>query len=117
MSPTRSWPILRRGRASPIWVRRHLPAPRRNSQSFSRKTPRSGAGSSARRTSSRNDPVERSRALARFGEQRELPRLALLAGLIGQPGRIFAGEAMVGELRPARIAGVVAHRLVDALDR
>src|ERR1051325_9579545 len=54
---------------------------------------------------------------AALRQQRQLPRLGRLAGLVGQAGRIFAGEAMVGELRPRRVAPIIAHRLVDAVDR
>src|SRR6478735_11771696 len=56
-------------------------------------------------------------ASTRFRQQRQLPWLALLPGLVGEPGRVFAGKAVIGELRLDRIARLKAHRLVDALDR
>ena len=36
---------------------------------------------------------------------------------ISEPRRIFAGEAMVGELRMGVVAALIAHGLVDAVDR
>src|SRR6516162_7675807 len=56
-------------------------------------------------------------ASARLGEQRQLPRRSLPPAPIGQRGRIVAGEAVVGELRAQRVALLVAHSAVDALDR
>src|SRR5437016_4021193 len=56
-------------------------------------------------------------ASARLGEQRQLPRRVIARALVGEWGRIVAGEAMVGELRPLRIAPLVAHRAVNAFDR
>src|ERR1700721_2237504 len=55
--------------------------------------------------------------LTGFGEQRELARRGVLRGAVGQRGRIFAGEAMIGELRARRIAALLAHGAIDALDR
>ena len=46
-----------------------------------------------------------------------MPRLALLRRSDRSAGRIVAGEAMVGELRPHRIAALIAHGAVDAVDR
>src|SRR5262245_49823731 len=54
---------------------------------------------------------------ARLGQERQLARRVVLRGLIGEPGRIVAGEAVVGELRARRVAHLVAHGPVDALDR
>ena len=42
---------------------------------------------------------------------------AAVAREVGQRGRIVAGEAVVGELRPHRVAPLVAHGAVDAVDR
>src|SRR5947208_78169 len=53
----------------------------------------------------------------RLGEQRELARARGLRGLVGQRRGIFAGEAMVGELRADRVAALEAHRAIDAVDR
>ncbi len=50
-------------------------------------------------------------------QQRQLPRACFLRGLVGERRRIIAGEAMVGELRPHRIAAGKAHGAVDAVDR
>src|SRR5882724_7147917 len=55
--------------------------------------------------------------LARFRQQRKLPRLRLDLGLVGEMGRIDAGEAMVGEFRIGGIAARLAHRAVHAVDR
>ena len=41
----------------------------------------------------------------------------LLRHAVGERGRVFAGEAMIGELRPHRIAALLAHGAIDALDR
>jgi len=66
----------------------------------------------------RDTTVERlGHALARLGEQRELARRRVLRVAVGERGRIFAGEAMVGELRPHRIARFFAHGAVDAVNR
>ena len=46
-----------------------------------------------------------------------MPWLRLVPVLVGERRRIVAGEAMVGELRPHRIALLAAHRAVDAVDR
>ena len=35
---------------------------------------------------------------------------------VGQPGRVIAGETMIGELRPHRVALRLAHGAIDALD-
>ena len=45
------------------------------------------------------------------------PRHRLVRGLVGEAGRIVAGEAMVGELRPHRIALLETHGAVDAVHR
>src|SRR5690348_7585901 len=58
----------------------------------------------------------KSRWLANFSEQRKLPRHRL-AALVSERRRVVAGKAMVGELRAARVAMVVAHRAIDAVDR
>src|SRR4051794_6643563 len=50
------------------------------------------------------EPSGRVVGSTRLGEQRQLPRRGVLAGLVGQRRRIVAGEAVVGELRPQRIA-------------
>src|SRR5580700_5296057 len=55
--------------------------------------------------------------LAGFSEQRELARRGVLRRAVGEWGRVFAGEAMIGELRPHRIAALLAHGAIDALDR
>src|SRR5437660_1271840 len=51
---------------------------------------------------------------ARLGEQRQLPRRVIARALVGQRGWIVAGEAMVGELRPLRIAPLIAHCAINA---
>src|SRR5580700_608148 len=53
---------------------------------------------------------------ARLRQERQLPRRRL-AGAVGQRGRIFASEAVVGELRAYRVAADLAHGAVDAVDR
>ena len=60
--------------------------------------------------------VDRSRQLASASSDNCRGR-RFLRRLVGQRGRIVAGEAVVGELRPQRIALLVAHGAVDALDR
>src|SRR6202451_1026457 len=55
--------------------------------------------------------------LTGFSEQRELARRGVLRRAVGQRGRVFAGEAMIGELRPHWIAALFAHGAIDALDR
>src|SRR6266568_8745494 len=57
------------------------------------------------------------RQLTRFRQQRQLPRLRLDLGLVGEMGRIDAGEAMVGEFRIGGIAAGLAHCAVHAVDR
>src|SRR6516225_9191882 len=54
---------------------------------------------------------------ARFGEQRELAGRGVLRRAVGQRRRIFAGEAVIGELRTHRIAALLAHGAIDAFDR
>src|SRR5580692_12931799 len=58
-----------------------------------------------------------SSGLRSLGQKRQLARRGDLGGPVGERGRIVAGEAMVGELRAQRIAPLVAHGAVDALDR
>ena len=53
----------------------------------------------------------------RFCQQRQLPRARLLCAEVRERGRIVAGEAMVGELRPRRVATRQAHGAIDAIDR
>src|SRR5262249_56186746 len=57
------------------------------------------------------------RRLHGLGQQRQLPRRHVLSGAIRQRRRVFAGEAVVGELRPDRIAALLAHGAIDAADR
>src|SRR5215469_18226177 len=57
------------------------------------------------------------RLSARFREQGELTRRGVLGGPIGKRRRIFAGKAMIGELRAGRIAALFAHRAIDSIDR
>src|SRR5215470_8243430 len=52
-----------------------------------------------------------------FGEQRQLSRAGVLGGLIGEGRRVVASEAVIGELRPRRVASLETHRAVDAVDR
>ena len=40
-----------------------------------------------------------------------------LRALVGERGRIFAGEAVIGELRADGIALLESHRAIDAVDR
>src|SRR5262245_22125798 len=54
--------------------------------------------------------------LARFSEQRQLPRRVVLPGLVGERRRIVAGEAVVGELWTGRVACAEAHGAIDAVD-
>src|SRR6476660_9038165 len=56
------------------------------------------------------------RPLAHLGEERELAGVGG-AVLVDELGRVIAGEAMIGELRGALIAPLVAERLIDAVDR
>src|SRR5579885_3354532 len=56
-------------------------------------------------------------ASARFGKERELVGHDFPRHAVGERGRIFAGEAMIGELRPRRIAALFAHGAIDAVDR
>src|SRR5438034_1762158 len=53
----------------------------------------------------------------RFRQQRQLPGLLLDLGLVGEVGRIDAGEAMIREFRIGGIAAGLAHRAVHAVDR
>src|SRR6185437_7314006 len=53
---------------------------------------------------------------ARLGEQRQLPLGRFLRHAVGERCRVFAGEAMVGELRARGVATLLAHGAVDALD-
>src|SRR5437016_14289018 len=55
-------------------------------------------------------------ASARLGQQRELPGQCFLGHLVGERGRIFAGEAMIGELRPQGIAPLETHGAINAVD-
>src|ERR1700730_18405376 len=52
-----------------------------------------------------------------FRQQRQLPRLRLGLGQVGERGGIVAGKAMVGEFRTRRIAAGLAHGAVHAVDR
>src|SRR5689334_8243912 len=54
---------------------------------------------------------------ARFRQQRQLPGLLLDLGLVGEMGRIGAGEAVVGEFWIGGISARLAHRAVHTVDR
>ena len=73
----------------------------------------------ARGAGDERDPISKRlrHSSARLGEQRELARRRVLRRAVGERGRIFAGEAMVGELRADRIAAFLAHGAIDAFDR
>ena len=51
-----------------------------------------------------------------LGEEGEL-LLLRRAFAVSEARRIFAGEAMVGELGMGGVAALIAHGLVDAVDR
>ena len=54
--------------------------------------------------------------LARFRQQRQLPGLGFDLGLVGEVGRIGAGEAVIREFRIGGIAAGFAHGAVHAVD-
>src|SRR5580658_6792885 len=54
---------------------------------------------------------------ARCSQQGELARWCFLCHAVGERSRIFPSEAMVGELRARRVAPLLAHGAVDAVDR
>ncbi len=56
-------------------------------------------------------------ASARLRQQRQLPRLRLVLGVICQVRGIGPGEAMVGEFRIEGIAAGFAHGPIHAVDR
>src|ERR1700738_1650825 len=55
--------------------------------------------------------------LARFRQQRQLPRLRFDLGLVGEVGRVDAGEAVVREFRIGGVAAGLAHGAIHAVDR
>src|SRR5262245_21782588 len=55
--------------------------------------------------------------LASFREQRQLPRLRLGLGLVGEVRRIGTGKTVVREFWIGRIAAGLAHGAVHAVDR
>src|ERR1700682_3416082 len=55
--------------------------------------------------------------LARFRQQRQLPRLRLGLRQVGERGGIVAGKTVIGEFRMRGIAAGLAHGTVDAIDR
>src|SRR4029078_13154825 len=52
-----------------------------------------------------------------FRQKRQLARARFVRGEMGERRRIVAGEAMVGELGPHRIAALEPHCPIDSVDR
>src|SRR3954453_8660820 len=67
----------------------------------------------ALRAAPQHEGLQRS---TRLGKQRQLPRRVVAPALVGERRRIIAGEAVIGKLRPLRIALLVAHGAIDAID-
>src|ERR1700733_389499 len=91
--------------------------PRAKANAVARPMPRDAPVMSAMQSANGWDIYRSVSPLARLGEKRELPWRCVLRAAIGERGRIFPGEAMVGELRTHGIAAFFAHGAVDAVDR